>query len=85
MISEIFLGLVIAGIIILIIRHKEGFKNREEKISALTDWWSDTSTLATYREYKKAIPQPDVIEYKKIKDLIEAGYDIEKAVRVGLE
>jgi len=50
----------------------ESFTNKKEKVNAIHSWWQNEKN-PSYELYIKDIPGSDVVEYKRVKDIVLGG------------
>lgn len=53
----------------------EDFATKREKAAAMSEWFANTAT-PTYAEYRKSVPDSDIVEYERVRTAIHAGEDL---------
>lgn len=76
---------VVAVIIVIYIIYRyvtrEDFSTRQEKATALSEWFSNT-TSPTYTAYKKAITGSDIVEYERVRSAVANGASMDAIARM---
>lgn len=51
----------------------ETFKNKEERVVDIHNWFNKSSDSFTYEKYKKEVSDSDILEYSTAKSLFKSG------------
>lgn len=71
------IAIIIACVIFIsfMANRNESFTNKKEKVNTIHNWWK-TQKSPAYATYQKDIPGSDVVEYKRVKDIVLGGKEI---------
>ena len=77
--------IVVAIIVVLYIVYgyitREDFATRQEKASALSEWFA-SNNMPTYTAYKKAITGSDIVEYERVRSAVAGGAGTDAIARM---
>lgn len=73
--TSIIVGIIIALVILMMLQRNEGFENKNDKASAINKWWQKTKS-PSYADYKADVKNSDIIEYKRVKDMMSSKGDV---------
>jgi hypothetical protein len=71
MINTIVIAIIVV-LIFIMLWPQEDFSTRREKASAIQEWFNQRSDHR-YNDYKKAVPDSDIVEYDKVLALYNGG------------
>lgn len=71
------MGVIVAILILWYVKRRETMVSRQEKVDSIYNWWKKTPN-PKYNIYKNKVKHSDVVEYRKIKQLVTGGGDLSK-------
>jgi hypothetical protein len=68
----LFVFLAILAIIYFLYKSREGFATKENKGKVIYNWFAQNND-PSYTNYKKEVPEPNIVEYEDILNLKQRG------------